>query len=477
VNRSIHRLYLVIVCAFALLAAFLGWWQIVRASSLAQREDNPYLYQRERLVDRGRIITADGKLLARSVPTTSSGQTVYRRVYPNGRLAPHVVGYASPQLGQSGVEAALNRFLGGSYGAQPLLERLNLDTKEGADVQLTLDSRVQAAANEALAGTGSSGAVVAIDPTSGAVLAMASNPTFNLQNVASNFQAITSRQGSPLLNRATQGGQPPGSTFKVVTATAALRSGIATPDTSYTDNGRFVVNGRAITNFGGQVFGGHDLTTALTKSINTTFAQLGQELGPGRLGDQMDAFGFGRRPALSDLPSNELMASGRYRDGKILPNGEEGIDAARIAIGQEQLLVTPLQMAMVASAVANGGKMMRPYLVSRVRDRRGEIVREARPDEAGEAMSPDVAGQVSAMMRNVVSEGTGTAAALSGLEVAGKTGTADVPGGNMAWFIGFAPADDPRVAVAVRIDNTSGTGGRVAAPIAAQVMRAALDRP
>ncbi len=476
-NRSIHRVYMVILVAFALLAVFLAWWQVVRAGSLARREDNPYLYERERMVDRGRIITADGKLLARSVPAKSGGRTVFRRIYPNGAMAPHVVGYASPQLGQSGVEAAFNRYLGGSYGAQPLLERLNLDTKEGADVQLTIDTRVQRVANEALAGTGSPGAVVALDPRSGAVLAMSSNPGFNLQDVATNYAAITRRSGSPLLNRATQGGQPPGSTFKVVTTAAALRNGIATPSSTYDDTGTFTVTGTAIRNFGGAVYGRHDLTTALTKSINTTFARLGQELGPGRLGDQMSDLGFGSRPPLTDLPSSEVSASGRYRGGKLLPNGEQGIDAPRIAIGQEQLLVTPLQMAMTAAAIGDGGKLMRPYLVSRVRDRRGDIVREARPDELGQAIPPDVARQVSDMMRNVVREGTGTAAALSGLEVAGKTGTADVPGGNMAWFIGFAPADNPRVAVAVRVENTSGTGGVVAAPIAAKVMRAALERP
>lgn len=476
-NRSIHRVYLVVLVAFALLAAFLGWWQVVRASSLGRRADNPFVYERERAVDRGRIITADGKILARSVAGTSTGRKVFRRVYPNGSLAPHVVGYASPQLGQSGIESSYNRYLGGSYGAAPLLERLNLDTKEGADVQLTLDSRVQTAANEGLAATGSSGAVVALDPRTGAVLAMSSNPGFNLQQVATDFAAITKRAGSPLLNRATQSGQPPGSTFKVVTATAALRAGIATPASTYDDTGRFVVNGRAITNFGGAVYGTHTLVTALTKSVNTTFARLGQELGPGRLGDQMGDFGFGRRPPLSDLPSGELMISGRYRDGKLLPNGEEGIDATRVAIGQEQLLATPLQMAMVAAAVADDGTIMRPYLVARVRDRKGELVREARASEVGEAMPADVAKQISDMMTNVVSEGTGTAAALSGLQVAGKTGTAEVPGGNMAWFIGFAPAENPRVAVAVRVENTSGTGGRVAAPIAAQVMRAALERP
>jgi len=477
VNRSIQRLYAAVIVAFALLAAFLAWWQVVRASDLRDRADNPYSFERERTIDRGRIMTADGTLLARSVPVKDGTRTVYRRVYPNGTLAPHVVGYANSQLGRSGVESAMNRYLAGSYGSQPLLERLNLDTKEGADVQLTLRSKVQKAANEALAASGRPGAVVAMNPKSGAVIAMASNPGFDLRRVADDFDSIAAQPNSPLLNRATQSRQPPGSTFKVVTATSALESGIATPDSTYDDTGSFVVNGQPITNFGGAVYGEHTLKTALTKSINTTFAKLGQELGPDRLGATMTQFGFGGRPPVEGLPSSEVVASGRFRGTTLLPNDENGIDVTRVAIGQEQLLATPLQMALVASAVANQGKIQRPYLVQRVRSRSGEVIRQTRPETLLLAMSADVAEEISDMMQAVVEEGTGTAAALSGLSVAGKTGTAEVPNGNMAWFIGFAPANDPQVAVAVRVEDTTGTGGGVAAPIAAAVMRAALEQP
>lgn len=473
-NRSIHRLYGAVIVAFAILAAFLAWWQIVRASDLGDRADNPYSFERERKVDRGRIITADGTVLARSVPVKSGTGTVYRRVYPNGTLAPHVVGYATPELGRTGVEAAMNTYLGGSYGAQPLLERLNLDTKQGADVQLSLKKRVQEAANAGLASTGRPGAVVAMNPKSGAILAMASNPSFDLRQVAGDFASISSRPNAPLLNRATQNRQPPGSTFKVVTATAAIDAGIATPESTYDDTGSITINGQPITNFGHEVFGRNTLTQALTHSINTTFAGLGQELGPHRLGETMTRFGFGLRPEVEGLPSSQVVTSGRFQGGTLLPNGEQGIDAARVAIGQERLLATPLQMAMVASAVANEGRIQRPYVVVRVRSRSGDIVRQTRPETLYRAMSADVAQQISDMMRSVVEEGTGTAAALSGLSVAGKTGTAEVPGGNMAWFIGFAPANDPTVAVAVRVEDTTNTGGAVAAPIAAQVMRAAL---
>ena len=474
-NRSIRRLYLAICIGFALLTGFLGWWQVVAAGELESRRDNPYVAERERRIDRGQIISADGQVLATSQATVVRGQKVFRRVYRLGGLAPHVVGYATPQFGRTGIEAEFNKYLAGSYGAEPLLQRLNLSEKRGANVQLTLDTRIQRVAVDALAGH--TGAVVALNPRTGAVLAMASAPSFDLNDVSTRFAEIRRQPGAPLLSRPTQGRQPPGSTFKVVTTTAALESGGYTPQSRFVDTGRFVVNGRAITNFGGAVYGAHTLETALTKSINTTFAKIGQDLGPDRLGATMTAFGFGADPEMRDLPSDMLVPSGRFDGGRLLPNDEQGIDAPRVAIGQERLAVTPLQMAMVAATIANGGVMQRPYLVSRIRDRSGDIVRQGRSETVRRVTTPDVASAVSAMMRNVVREGTGTAAALAGLEVAGKTGTAESgsAGRNQAWFIGFAPADNPVVAVAVLVEDTSGTGGGVAAPIAGQVMRAAVQ--
>ncbi len=474
-NRSIKRMYLSVVVAFGLLAAFLGWWQVVAAGTLQKKRGNPYVAEKERRIDRGAIISADGKVLARSVATKVRGQRVYRRAYPQGDLAPQVIGYATPQLGTTGIEAAFNRFLAGSYGAEPLLRRLNLADKRGADVSLTLDTRIQQVAVDALAGK--AGAVVALDPRSGAILSMASAPTFNLNDVATDFAAVRNRPGAPLLSRPTQSRQPPGSTFKVVTATSALESGDYTATTPFVDTGRFVLNGQAITNFAGHKYGPNTLETALTKSINTTFARIGQDLGPERLGRTMTAFGFGEDPLLRDLPSSMVVPSGRFENGVLLPNGEQGIDTPRVAIGQERLAATPLQMALVASAIANGGRLRRPFLMRQVRDRGGDVVREGTPETVRQVTTPDVASALSAMMRSVVREGTGTAAALTGLEVAGKTGTAEggAAGRNQAWFIGFAPAANPVVAVAVLIEDTTGTGGAVAAPIAGRVMRAAVQ--
>lgn len=474
-NRSLRRLYIATAIGFGFLILMLGYWQVVAADGLDEREGNPYRAQRERLIDRGRILSADGVVLATSRARRVKGQKVFARVYPQGTLAPHVVGYASPKEGKTGLESVYNRFLSGSYGTEPLLQRLNLKEKRGADLHLTLDSRVQRAAIEGLAGR--TGAVVALDPRTGAVLAMVSQPGFDLADVLTDFSAVRSAGGSPLLNRATAGRYPPGSTFKVVTATAALESSLYTPTSRFIDTGVFRTAGPPIRNFGRRKFGPHTLTTALTRSINTTFASIGQSLGSATLGETMTDFGFGTRPKI-DLPGGEVLPSGRLRDGSLLPNGEGGVDAARVAIGQERLAATPLQMAMVTATVASGGVVRRPFLMRRIADRGGNTVREGQPQEIGRVADAGVMADLTAMMRRVVDEGTGTAAALSasGVAVAGKTGTAETgaAGRNAAWFLGFAPAENPQVAVAVVIEGTPETGGAVAAPVAAQVMRAAI---
>ncbi|MGD9570949.1 MAG: peptidoglycan D,D-transpeptidase FtsI family protein [Thermoleophilia bacterium] len=475
-NRSIRRLYGVLAGGFVLLMVMLGWWQVVAADDLRDRPGNRQTLQQERLIDRGRILSADGLVLAASRAHRVDGQRVFERLYPQGSLAAHVVGYTSDERGKTGVENSYNRYLSGSFGSEPILQRLNLKEKRGANVQLSLDSRVQQIAEQQLAGQ--RGAVVALDPRTGAILAMASAPTYSLEQAVTDFTAIP-EDGGPLVNRATTGRYPPGSTFKVVTAASGLEDGIVDADSIFDDTGSYETPGGDITNFGGKTFGRHTLTDALTFSINTTFAALGDELGPERLGATMTAFGFGERPPI-DLPDDEVIASGRRADdGSLLPNDEEGEDTARIAIGQERLAVTPLEMAMTAGAIANDGVLMAPQLMSRIVDRSGQEIRRATPQELGRAMPADDALELTAMMEDVVEEGTGTAAALSaaGVTVAGKTGTAetDDPNKNQAWFIGFAPSQDPVVAIAVVIEDTPSSGGSAAAPVAAEVMRAAIE--
>lgn len=474
-NRSIRRLYAVLAGGFGLLVLMLGWWQVVAADGLRDRPGNLQTQQQERLIDRGRIVSADGQVLADTVPRQVDGQRVYARRYPRGSLAAHAVGYTSDSRGKTGLEDTYNRYLSGSFGTEPLLQRFNLREKRGANLHVSIDTRVQRVAEEELAGQ--RGAVVALDPRTGAVLALASSPTFSLQQAITDFPSIPT-EGGPLLDRATAGRYPPGSTFKVVTAASALSSGVFEPGSSFDDQGSYDTPGGPIRNFGNQTFGRHDLTTALTRSINTTFARIGDELGSSTLGATMTAFGFGERPPI-DLPDGEVTASGRRDGDALLPNEEANADTARIAIGQERLTVTPLQMAMVSATVANGGVLMAPQLMQRIVDRGGQEVRRATPQEMERVIAADDAADLTAMMERVVQEGTGTAAALStaGVTVAGKTGTAETDDAdrNQAWFIGFAPSQDPRVAVAVVIEDTTSTGGQAAAPVAAAVMRAAIE--
>lgn len=474
-NRSIRRLYLTLAGGFGLLVLMLGWWQVVAADSLKDRADNQQTLQAEKLIDRGRILTADGTILAYSRARRVDGQRLFERVYPQGDLAAQVVGYTSTNQGKAGIESSYNRYLAGSFGTEPLLQRLNLKEKQGANVQLSIDSRVQKVAQEQLAGK--TGAVVALNPTTGQIIAMASSPTFDNQTVLDDYKSILAQSGSPLVNRSTLGLYPPGSTFKVVTATSALESGSYDPSSMFPGGSSYETPGGDIRNFGNATYPPHTLSTALTNSINTTFAQIGDELGREQLGATMTAYGFGERPPL-DLPEVAISAR-RGPGGKVLPNDQRGEDTARIAIGQEQLTVTPLQMAMVAGTVANGGTLMAPRLMSRIVDRAGSVVKRAESQEMGQVMSPQDADELTTMMEDVVREGTGTAAALSstGTTVAGKTGTAETADAskNQAWFIGFAPAEAPEVAIAVVIEDTSLTGGTAAAPVAAQVMRAAIS--
>jgi peptidoglycan glycosyltransferase len=476
VNRAITRVFLVGVALFVALLANLSWIMVARAGWYRERPENRRAIAQELKIPRGRLLGFDGSVIAGR--ERRSG--FYRRTYPQGPLAPQFIGYDSVQYGRSGVEAALNDVLtgrSGSAGAQGLLDRLLGRRPEGADVRLTLVPAVQKAAQQALAGR--KGAVVVLDPRTGALIAAASAPGYDPARLEDAWPRLSRDPAAPLLDRCTQGLYVPGSAFKVVTAAAALESGKVTPQTRFVDTGTYVVFGGKVTNYGGAVYGPHDFTTALTLSVNTTFARVGDTLGRRRLVEAMRRFGFYEVPPLP-LPAGEVMASGRYRDGRLLsPDAYfDRLAVAWLACGQERLLATPLQMALVAAAVANDGRVMRPYFVQEVRTPAGKVTQTARPAAWRRAMSPATAQTLNVMMQRVVNAGTGTAAALQGVPVAGKTGTAERGDGtNLAWFIAFAPADDPRVALAVVLEDTMATGGEVAAPVAAAVMREALRQP
>ncbi len=472
-NKAISRVFVVGVLLFVALIVNLTVLQVIRADELAQRPENKRQLAQEQRIKRGAILAYDGSPIARSVRRSG----FYHRRYPQGTFAPQLVGYDSVRYGRSGIEKEMNDELLGTapeLGVQSWLDQLLGRRPTGADVLTTLVPDVQRAAQQALAGK--TGAIVALDPATGAVLAGASAPAYDPRKLEEQWADLSSDEGAPLLNRGMQGLYAPGSSFKVVTAAGALDAGTVTPETAFVDTGTFVIYGGKVTNYGGAVYGPHDFETALTQSINTTFGKVGDKLGRKRLVAAMRAFGFWEVPPLG-LPSGAVVASGRY-DGEGLLSPEAKMDPLAVAwaaCGQEQVLATPLQMALVTSAVANGGAVMTPYVVQEVRAPGGRIVEAAEPAEWLTAIRPGTALTLNQMMRRVVTTGTGTGAAIEGVEVAGKTGTAERGDGtNLAWFIGFAPAGDPRVAVAVVVEETMSTGGAAAAPLAADVMRAAL---
>ena len=325
--------------------------------------------------------------------------------------------------------------------------------------------------------------MVAIEPSTGAVKVMASNKSYDPNRVPYELEKLNRNViETPLYNRATQGLYPPGSTFKVVTAAAGLESGAITPETTIDAPGTLEVEGTPLQNDFTEDFGPIALDTALTNSVNTWFGQLGQKLGNDQLFETMEKFGFNSTPPI-DLPEGEVEASGVSSEDGLL-SARDPVDLARVAIGQERLLATPLQMAMVAAAVANGGKLMKPQIWKRVVDPDGRTVDSLDPSEYSQPISDKSAAELTTAMEGVVSEGTGTNAAISGVPVAGKTGTAETPGNkacgggvdeNQAWFIGFAPADDPQIAIAASVECTEQFGNDVAAPIFRDVAETILN--
>jgi peptidoglycan glycosyltransferase len=490
VNRQLVRMFWVTAVGFILLLGFTTYWQLWAASSLAARQDNRNQVVQEQSIDRGRILAANGEVLARSVArTTTDGRRIFVRRYPHGPVYAQVTGYSSPSANRSGLEESQNDYLTGSNSdLSGVLARefhsITGGTVKGNDVVTSLVPAVQSAAFRGLKATGQAGAAIAIVPTTGQVVALASWPTYNPNAAVIGTKAwlrTLRAPGAPLLDRVTQGRYPPGSTFKVITAATALASGQFTPTSHFVDTGTFTEYGQAIHNDNGERFGSVDLSYALTKSINTVFAQIGAQLCPQNrcpvLQNAMAAFGMYRAPQI-DLPSDQVVASGLAdpdNPGHLLPIDGK-LDPARTAIGQYTLEVTPLQMAMVAAAIANGGTVMRPSLVDRVVGPGGRTIATTRPESDGRATTPVIAAELRTMMGNVVKDGTGTAAALAGVSVAGKTGTAQTsrPGLNDAWFIAFAPQVNPQIAIAVVVEDTPLYGGQVAAPIARAMIQAYL---
>jgi peptidoglycan glycosyltransferase len=463
INQAIAQLGVLFVLLFAVLACRQIWLQVVEGPRLAKNVHNP----RAALLSpyRGPIVARDGTVLAYS--------SAHGRQYPFGASLAHALGYASERYGTTGLESVFD----GELAARPIANDplaqwrrvLNRDTspaERGATVVTTIDPQVQATLYAALSDYPRA-AGVALDPRTGEVLALASVPSFDPTGIDRKFATISSDSRSPLLDRALDGLYPPGSTFKIVTAAAALDSAVITPEDTFYDPGFLKIGDFTVHDNEGEVTGTQDLAGAFALSSNVDFAQIGARLGPDRWFDYASRWKLGE-PVGFTLPV--------ARDHLPAPDSVSPSILAQLAFGQADLLVTPMRMALIAATIAAGGNEPRPSLVRSVRAADGRELRKVLPSTLASPISGETADAVSALMIAVVRRGTGTAAALPDAQVAGKTGTATNPAGKShAWFVAFAPADAPRVAVAIVVEN-AGYGGTFAAPIARKVLAVALAR-
>jgi peptidoglycan glycosyltransferase len=482
-NQPISRLFLVSLVMFGALLVSSSWWTVYRADSLNNDhpDENHRSLFRSLKVRRGLIRAADGSVIARSI---KDAEGVYHRTYPQGSVFGHPIGYSFVGINQTELEASRDDdLMGVKNGLETTFDQLLGRKPRGNDVRTFLDPAAQRLALDEIQALGRAGAAVALDPRTGAVQVMASTPGYDPNSLRRPgvFSRLSSDDArSPLVDRAVQFGDAPGSTFKVVTASAAIDSGKYTAQSAVDGTNDVKISGVPLANDYNKSFGKVDLTTALAKSVNTAFAQVGEDLGKATMKRYMERFGFDRKPQL-DYPKDTMSASVVAPDPPrhaVSPTSRY-VDVGRMSMGQGGLQATPLQMAEVAATIANGGRLMRPHLTDRVTDHDGRTVRTISPHLQATVMRPSTAAAVRDMMVAVVQRGTGTKAAIPGTQVAGKTGTAETEIGNKvnnAWFIGFAPADHPRVAVAVYVRGVTGFGGDFAAPIARDIMQALLKR-
>lgn len=455
-NKKIIRVLIVISALFLALLTYLLYFNMFEAESVATNPYNRRQWDDERYVTRGSIYDSEGVVLAETV-TDSDGTS--RREYPEGRVYSHVIGYYSQVYGKSLLERAYDSELLGR-GDLGLFQG---DKKKGFDLNLTINNSVQKHAYTQMRGR--RGALVAMDPRTGAVLAMVSLPDFDpsAKNLEKSWGSIVEDEHSPLISRTIQGLYPPGSTYKTVTLAAAYENGLE--GTLFDDVGKFVVGNVVVENYNGKKYGEISLEKAFSVSSNQVFCNVGFDLGSENVLDIAKRFGIE-----TETEFDLKVAKSRIEYKKMTDT-----DAALVSIGQGQLLTTPMQMAMICSAVANGGNLLRPYLVESV-TKNDTILRSAKEKILGQAISAECAEYIGRQMVDVVKNGTGVNARISGVTVAGKTGTAEnEKDKDHSWFIGYAPAEDPKIAIAVILENDGMSGGATAAPIAGSVMRKYLS--
>ena len=458
-NKEKNRIIIVLTgfcMLFTILIGYLSYFQVFKAEAVKNNSYNKRLWLNEENVLRGSILDRNGRVLVYSEKNDKSST----RYYKYGNLYSHIIGYSYREYGKAGLELAYNNALLNinENAAINEIKNLVLPSSVGNDLRLTIDHSLQEKARGLLKGR--KGAIVAMNPRTGEIYAMVSLPDFDTSNLRENWKSISEDPNSPLLNRATQGLYTPGSVFKIITTVAALE----TPELEkhYSCSGTTKIDGYIFKDYNSKAHGEVDLKKAFVKSCNTYFAEKSLIIGKEKLGNTAEKFMFNNKISF-DLPTKISQFSYKGNIGKT--------DLAASGIGQGKTLVTPLNMAMVASSIANDGVMVKPILVKEIVNKDGKILRTNKTEILSTVGSSALTNEVKEMMMEVVQSGTGTNGRIKNVKVAGKTGTAENPSGNThSWFVGFAPAMEPKIAVAVILEESGTTGGQGAAPIARDII-------
>lgn len=454
-NKRLLFVMIFFVLLFMGLALYLVYFQLFKSNEIAKNENNRRLWINEDSIDRGDIYDRNDNLLAYDEENSDGTKT---RIYNYGAVSSTVTGYNSKTYGKTGLEKTFNKWLLNLHDENlSQFRKMIVNNDKGNDLHLTLNQNIQNLTYNYMSQY--TGAAVVMNPKTGEILAMVSLPTFNPNTVDADWENLTANNNGPLVNRASAGLYRPGSTFKIITTNALLDSKI---DQNYNDTGSEVIQNFEITNFDGQVFGELDLRRAFMYSVNTYFASKTNDMGKETMMNMTDKYMF-NKPYDFDLEKYD----------SVIPYKElSQADLAMTGFGYGKTQVTPLHMAMVTSTIANGGVMMKPRLVSTITDKDDNVVYENKKEILSKVTSMTDANTIRDLMVDVVNEGTARGAYIDGIQVAGKTGTTDKANGFIdAWFVGFAPAYDPKIAVAIVVENSADTGGVTVAPIAGNLIR------
>ncbi|KAJ53203.1 cell division protein FtsI/penicillin-binding protein 2 [Clostridium tetanomorphum] len=470
ISDNIKKVMIVFLLCFMGLISYITYFQIIVAPKIISSQYNQRLWAKRNEVLRGTIYDRNMKALTKSIRINKDSQ---KRQYEGGAISAHALGYLDVKYGITGLEKKYDEELTSTSIKETISSFIKANDKEpekyGNNIKTTLDYNVQKKAYELLGDN--RGAVVALNPKTGEILAMVSKPSFNPNDLEKDWEAINTNKDRPLLNRATAGLYPPGSIFKTITAVSALDNIPGIINKRFEDNGVLAFNSKeSLKNYNGEVLGNIGFKEAFVHSSNVVFGKLGIDIGNDKLKETAEKFYFNK-----DIPANGLVIeNSRFPSLKSYEKG----NLAQSAIGQATVLSTPIEMALTAGTIANDGVMMKPYIVKEVLTSKREVIKTIKPESLNTVTSKENAKIVKDFMRGVVSDGTGRGAALEGIEVCGKTGTADYKeegsgASPHSWFIGFAPYNDPQIALAVIVEG-GGQGGIAAASIASGVFKAAL---